>query len=74
MIDYRNLTRNCDICDEPYSLARARLGYNVCLDCGEDIAKAQIIQKTKRVAQHYNKGGYMYLTPDMDLMSLNRKI
>ena len=74
MIDYYNLTADCLVCGEPYDLARAKLGYRTCLKCGDKAAKTQIFYKSRRVAPHYNKGGYMYLTPDMDLMSLNRKI
>lgn len=73
-VNYYNLTVRCSMCDEEYDLARAKLGYRVCLDCGEGIARANAIQKSKQVAQHYNKGNYMYVTPDMDLMSLNKKI
>ena len=74
LVDYYNLTAKCRMCGEDYDLARAKLGYSVCLDCGDKIARAQTTLKAKQVAQHYNKGGYMYLTPNMDLMSLNRKI
>ncbi len=71
--DY-NLTVDCQTCGEEYSLARAKLGYRTCLECGDKVAKVQKTFKSKQVAPHYNKGCYMYLTPDMDLMSLNKKM
>ena len=73
-VNYYNLTAECQLCGEEYDLARARLGYTICLDCGEKAAREQIVGKSRCVAQHYNKGGYMYLTPGMDLQSLNKKI
>jgi hypothetical protein len=73
-INYYNLTVECQLCGEEYDLARARLGYSICLSCGEKAARTQAIYKSRCVAQHYNKGCYMYLTPDMNLQSLNKKI
>lgn len=65
---------DCIKCGDDYPDERAELGYDLCLKCGEALARLQIIYKSRCVAQHYNKGGYMYLTPGMDLMSLNKKI
>jgi transcription initiation factor TFIIIB Brf1 subunit/transcription initiation factor TFIIB len=64
----------CIECGEEYSDKRVELGYKVCLKCGDVIADVQATFKAKQIAPHYNKGGYQYLTPGMDLMSLNRKI
>ena len=64
----------CIECGDEYSDARAQLGYDTCLECGDLVARIQVEFKCRCVAPHYNKGGYMYLTPEMDLMSLNKKI
>lgn len=64
----------CIECGSDYPDERARLGYDTCLKCGDLIARVQKAFKAQQVAPHFNKGGYQYLTPGMDLMSLNRKI
>lgn len=52
----------CIECDDEYSDRRKALGYNVCLECGDNIAAKQILFKAKCTAPAYNKGGYMYVT------------
>ena len=64
----------CIRCGEEYPEARSQLGYKTCLTCGDRVARTQAAFKARCIAPHYNKGGYQYLTPGMDLMSLNRKI
>lgn len=41
---------------------RARLGYRVCLWCGEEAARME--RKSWTVVQEYQKGGYMFVTAD----------
>ena len=41
---------------------RARLGYRICLWCGEEAARSE--RKSWTVVQEYQKGGYMFVTAD----------
>ena len=49
---------NCKDCGEEYSLKRAKLGYNLCLECGESDAKRIADFRSKCSAPAYNKGAY----------------
>jgi hypothetical protein len=64
----------CISCGEEYSDERRKLGYRLCKVCGERLAKIHTDLKSQRVAPHYNKGTYQYLTDGMDLKSLQKKI
>lgn len=66
--------KKCIICEESFSGKRAELGYKICLDCGEILAKKEKQYKSKCTAPAYNKGAYMYVTPNSDPRSLGRKI
>ena len=58
----------CKLCGEPYDLARMRLGYAVCLDCGDEIAK----DKTYTIAPMH-KSNYVAIFDRSDLIGLNNK-
>ena len=51
----------CIECEEEFSLARKRLGYNTCLEWGEVKADKERQRRSKCVAPAYNKGAYMYV-------------
>jgi len=54
-------TVHCINCDSKYPKARAELGFDTCLDCGEQQATKEIARRKKCVAPAYNKGGYQYV-------------
>ena len=58
----------CKLCGEPYELGRMKLGYAVCLDCGDEIAK----DKTYTIAP-LNKSNYVCITDMTMLKQLNPK-
>lgn len=64
----------CQECGEEYSDRRAALGYDICLNCGEQVAHQQALEKAKRVAPAYNKGGYQYITSETDVDTLGKKV
>lgn len=59
----------CRYCGEEISNARHNLGYASCLACGEIEAIKLSQQKAKRIAPHFDKGPYQYLT-DADILNL----
>ena len=61
----------CKLCGEEYDLARLDIGYAVCLDCGDEIAK----DKVYTIAP-LNKSNYICITDMAMLKQLNptRKI
>jgi hypothetical protein len=58
----------CRECYDPYPLARYRLGYSVCLDCGDAVAR----EMKWCVTIPYSKGAYQVVNPN-DLTQLNPK-
>jgi hypothetical protein len=54
----------CSRCGTAFSEARARLGYDCCLECGGDAAAAEIARRARMVAPIGHKSGYTYLGPD----------
>ena len=66
----KHYTPQCVGCGEVYSVRRARLGYNVCLECGD-------CQATKQRASYcvvpLPKQGYTLVTRKDDLLHLNQK-
>lgn len=65
---------DCVSCGCKFRDARAALGYRMCPDCGEELAQEKARLKRKRIAPHYNKGTYQYVTDGMDLKSLQKKV
>jgi ribosomal protein L37AE/L43A len=59
---------HCKLCDKSYSLERMKIGYAVCLPCGDEIAKER---KFTIVPMH--KSNYVAVTNAVDLKQLNPK-
>ena len=51
-------------CGNEYSDARARLGFDCCLECGKKEATAEIARRALMIAPISHKSGYTYLGPD----------
>ena len=54
---------NCR-CGNEFSEARARLGFDCCLECGKSRAAAETIRRTRMIVPKSHKSGYTYLGPD----------
>jgi len=54
----------CCHCGNEFSEARARLGVDCCLECGEKEAAAEIARRAGMIAPISHKSGYTYLGPD----------
>lgn len=65
---YDTLMVLCKECGEGYSYARAKLGFKVCLDCGEKQA-----EKVKHCIAPMHKSNYMVFTNAEDLKGINNK-
>lgn len=62
MIDYDNMDwPECKECGEEFHPLRQKLGYEVCLSCGDVKAQKEIAHKKKCSAPLFNKGGYQYV-------------
>ena len=51
-------------CGTEFSEARARLGFDCCLECGKKEAAAEIARRARMIAPISHKSGYTYLGPD----------
>jgi hypothetical protein len=51
-------------CGTEFSEARARLGFDCCLECGKKEAAAEIARRAGMIAPISHKSGYTYLGPD----------
>ena len=51
-------------CGNEFSEARARLGFDYCLECGKKEAAAQIARRARMIAPISHKSGYTYLGSD----------
>ena len=51
-------------CGNEFSEARSRLGFDYCLDCGEEEAAAETARRARMIAPISHKSGYTYLGPD----------
>jgi ribosomal protein L37AE/L43A len=69
MID-ETFNPQCKLCGDTYDEARFRIGYAVCLPCGNDLAKKL---NTKRTVVPMNKSNYMMVTDMTILKQLNPK-
>ena len=49
---------NCKMCGEEYSIKRAKLGYHLCLECGDSRAGQIASFRSQCSAPAYNKGAY----------------
>ena len=51
-------------CGNEFSEARARLGFDCCLECGKSEAAAESARRARMIAPISHKSGYTYLGPD----------
>ena len=58
----------CKLCGDQYDLARLDIGYAVCLDCGDEIARDR-----KFTIAPLNKSNYICITDMTMLKQLNPK-
>jgi ribosomal protein L37AE/L43A len=58
----------CKLCGEPYDVARMKLGYAICMPCGEEVAKER-----KFTIAPLNKSNYVCITDMALLKQLNPK-
>jgi hypothetical protein len=63
-----NHTRECIVCGREVAHERWKLGYKLCLPCGEIAAK-----KVVRTVAPMHKSNYMMITDLADLRGLNNK-
>jgi hypothetical protein len=59
-----NLTGERSCGGNEFSEARARLGFDSCLECGKNEAAAEIARRARMIAPISHKSGYTYLGPD----------
>jgi ribosomal protein L37AE/L43A len=59
---------HCRHCDELYSTERWRLGYKLCMPCGEKLSR-----ETIRTVVPMHKSNYMPITDKRDLKGINNK-
>lgn len=67
MID-ETFNPQCKLCGDTYNEERFRIGYAVCLPCGDDLAG-----KVVRTVAPMHKSNYMLITDRADLIGLNNK-
>jgi ribosomal protein L37AE/L43A len=58
----------CKLCGEPYDVARMKLGYAICMPCGEEVAKER-----KFTIAPMHKSNYVAIFDRSDLVGLNNK-
>jgi hypothetical protein len=51
-------------CGNEFSEARARLGFDSCLECGKKEAAVETARRVQMIAPISHKSGYTYLGPD----------
>jgi len=51
-------------CGREFSEARARLGFDCCLECGGNEAAAETARRARMIVPISHKSGYTYLGPD----------
>lgn len=66
----RTFVPRCKLCGEPYELARMKLGYALCMPCGEEIAQEK--SKTYTVVPMH-KSNYVAVFDRSDLLGINNK-
>ena len=66
--------RDCEACGDDVHVERWRLGYRVCLACGEQQAREE--RSSWCVVMEYGKGNYQFVTPEaarQTLINTNQK-
>jgi ribosomal protein L37AE/L43A len=58
----------CKLCGDTYDIVRYRIGFRVCLSCGDEIAKS-----VKHTVVPMHKSNYMMVTNRDDLIGINNK-
>jgi ribosomal protein L37AE/L43A len=58
----------CKLCGKVYEAARLRIGYAICMSCGDDLAS-----KVVRTVAPMHKSNYVMITNRADLVGLNNK-
>ncbi len=58
----------CKLCGEPYELGRMKLGYGICMPCGDEVAKER---QFTVVPMH--KSNYVAVFDRSDLLGINNK-
>jgi ribosomal protein L37AE/L43A len=58
----------CKLCGDVYNEERFKLGYAICLSCGDDLAN-----KVVRTVAPMHKSNYVLITNRADLVGLNNK-
>lgn len=58
---------------DPAVCARTSIMDRVNLDKEPEHVREQILAKSKRIAQMYNKGGYQYITDDVDVTTIGTR-
>ena len=51
-------------CGSEFSEARAKLGFDCCLECGRTEAAAEATRRARMIVPISHKSGYTYLGPD----------
>jgi ribosomal protein L37AE/L43A len=67
MID-ETFNPQCKLCGDTFDEQRFRLGYAICMSCGDDLAK-----KVIRTVAPMHKSNYVLVTDRTDLIGLNNK-
>ena len=67
MID-ETFTPQCKLCGDVFSEERFRLGYAICMPCGDEIAKRVV-----RTVAPMHKSNYVLITDKTDRVGLNNK-
>ena len=67
MID-ETFNPQCKLCGDTFDVKRFRLGYAICLSCGDDLAS-----KVVRTVAPMHKSNYVLITDKADLKGLNNK-
>ena len=57
----------------PVTCARTSIMDRMSLDKEPEHVREQILAKSKRIAQMYNKGGYQYITDDIDVTTIGTR-
>ena len=67
MID-ETYSPQCKLCGGTYDASRLRIGYAICMPCGDDLAT-----KVIRTVAPMHKSNYVLITDKADLVGLNNK-
>lgn len=67
MID-ETFNPQCKLCGDVFAEQRFRLGYAICLSCGDELAN-----KVVRTVAPMHKSNYVLVTDRADLVGLNNK-